>query len=196
MKMTQPWRSDSIYHEWALQHSKRPCAAPSPLTTPSTGPWLQGLPSQFINLYGLDATGATHDNPYQIAASALAQTLDTDFYYSTILDSFSFLNDMQPGYKLLLERKDPRALLLLAFWYAKICQSGLWWIHQRAALECRAICIYLERYHRHESEIETLLQYLRKVFGIIEDTTGEEGTEMSRDVLTAYGQIGETVSYR
>lgn len=51
---------------------------------------------------------------------------------------------MRPQFKALLKEKDARAMLLLAYWYAKVCESQ-WWIKTRAILECTAICRYLER---------------------------------------------------
>jgi hypothetical protein len=63
---------------------------------------------------------------------------------------------MQPHFKGLLERKDPRALLLLAYWYAKVSGS-LWWMTRLAKLECQATCLYLERHYARETAIQELL---------------------------------------
>jgi hypothetical protein len=129
-KITQSLRADSIF---------QPLAPPKYmnfLEPSSTGSGLETLPSEFIKLYGLDATSTPNNNPYYAAASSLAQSLNVDCIQSTILNFLCFISYMRLDYKGLLERKDPRALLLLACWYAKVCQYRHWWIWQRAALEC------------------------------------------------------------
>jgi hypothetical protein len=158
-KIAQPLRADSVFQALALENTNF-------LPTSSTGPGIEALPSEFIELYGLDATSTADNNPYYIAASSLAQSLNIDSNLSIILNFLSFISYMRPDYKRLLERKDPRALLLLAYWYAKVCQCQRWWIWRRTALECQAICIYLERYHRHETSIQKLLQFPSMVCGI------------------------------
>lgn len=122
-------------------------------------PGLEALPSEFINLCGLDATSTPDNNPYHAVASGLAKSLHSDCKLTTFLSFLSFIMNMCPEYKRLLKRKDPRALLLLAYWFAKMCQYPHWWIIQRAALEGQAICIYLQRYHGNDSDIQKLAQF-------------------------------------
>ena len=153
-KIAKPLRADCVWQALALEHMKF-------VPTSSTIPRLEALPPEFIQLYGLDPTSTTDNNPYHAPASTLAQSLNIDCKYSTIMNFLAFINGMRPDYRRLLERKDPRALLLLAFWYAKVSQYQEWWILPRAALECQAICIYLERYHWYETEIQKLLQFPR-----------------------------------
>ena len=159
-KIAHPSRSDSVFKTLGPEHMNS-------LPTSSTWPELEVLPREFIKLYGFDATPTTDNNPYHAAASALAQSLNIDYIQTIILNFLYFISNMRPEYKRLLEQKDPRALLLLAYWYAKVCQYRHWWIWRRAALECQAICIYLERYHRHEANIQTLLQFPRMMCGIV-----------------------------
>lgn len=84
------------------------------------------------------------------------------------MNFWSFVSNMRPEHKRLLERKDPRTLLLLAYWYAKVCQCQVWWLLRRAAFEYQAICIFLERYRGHEMDIRELLQHiLRLICGIV-----------------------------
>lgn len=159
-KITQPSRADSVFQPLVSGYGYF-------LPTPSTGPGLEALPPEFVKLYELDAASTAENNPYHAAASSLAMSLNSGCNLSIILNFLSFINHMSPDYKRLLERKDPRALLLLAYWYAKACQCQHWWIWRRAALECQAICIYLDRYHEHESSIQNLLQFPRMMCGVI-----------------------------
>ena len=152
-KITQPLTADSVFQAMA------PAQADDFLPAPLTGPQLDSLPFEFVELYGLHAPSVVDINPYYTAASSLAHTLEIDSILSTILNFWSFTSHMRPDYKRLLEQKDPRALLLLACWYAKVCKSRHWCIWRRAALECQAICIYLEKYHPHDTSIQKLLQF-------------------------------------
>ena len=76
-----------------------------------------------------------------------------------------FISDPQPVYKSLLERKDPRALLIFAWWNAKVSQAGeYWWIQRRVVLEGRAICLYLRWWAKEMGEsVEKLVDRPRKV---------------------------------
>lgn len=134
--------------------------------TSSTVPGLEALPSELIQLCGLGNTPIPDNNPYHAVASALAMSLHSDCQPSIILSFLSFISNILPEYKQLLKRKDPCALLLLAYWFAKMCQYPHWWIFRRAALEGQAICIYLQRYHGNEPDIQKLLQFPRKMCDI------------------------------
>ena len=143
---------------------------PEPMNSPPkvTVPGLEVLPPGFIKLCDLDASSNTDSNPYHAAESSLAQSLNSDSMFSIIINFWSFVSNMRPEYKRLLERKDPRALLLLAYWYAKVCQCQVWWILQRAALECQATCLFLEKHHGYETDIRELLQDIpRLMCGIV-----------------------------
>jgi hypothetical protein len=157
-KVIQPLTADSVFQALASAQTN------DVLPTSSTALHLEALPSDFIKFYGLDATSAADNNPYHAPASALAQSLNIDSILHIILSFLFFIGGIRPDYKRLLERKDPRALLLLACWYAKVCQSKHWWIWRRAALEYQAICIYLERFYRHETNIQKLLQFPRMIY--------------------------------
>ena len=124
-------------------------------------PGLEALPFEFVQLCGFDASSTDYNNPYYAVALSLAKVLNSDCMLTTILGFLCFTMRMLPEYKQLLKRKDPCALLLLAYWFAKMCQHPHWWIIGRAAMEGQAICIYLQRYHGAETDILKLLQFPR-----------------------------------
>lgn len=157
--ITQPLRSDCTLRALALEHS-----AVSKIAR--TAPGLESLPSELLILCGLDSMLATNSNPYFAAASTLAQAWNTDCIQTIFLNFFCFITTTSPEYRDLLENKDHRALLLLAYWYAKVCQTHHWWALPRAALECQAICIYLSRYCQQDSLVHELLQYPRTLCGV------------------------------
>ena len=85
-------------------------------------PGLEALPPEFIRLCRLDASSTSDNNPYYDVASALAKSLHSDCKLTTILSFLSFIGGMRREFKQLLKQKDPCALLLLAYWFAKMCQ--------------------------------------------------------------------------
>ena len=122
---------------------------------------LEALPPELIQLCGLSASSTSENNPYHAVATALANSIHSTCKLTTILSFLSVIGNFHPGYKRLLREKDPCALLLLAYWFAKMCQASHWWITGRAALEGQAICMYLQRYHGGNREVEKLLLFPR-----------------------------------
>lgn len=125
------------------------------------------LPPAFISIYGLDPTSASNNNPYHFAASTLADILDINDAITVILKFWTFVSGLHPRYKTLLLEKESKAILLLAYWLAKVCQFPHWWIWRRVSLECQAICIYLERYHQDEFDVQELLGYPKTMSGLV-----------------------------
>ena len=158
-RITQPLRKDSMFQALALEHR-------SILVASYTTPALHNLPSELLIHCGLDDASTTQNNAYYVAASFLAQAWNSSCTQNIFQNFFCFITATTPEYRELLQQKDHRALLLLAFWYAKVCQTHYWWTMQRASLECQAICIYLDRYGRQEALLQQLLQFPRTVCGI------------------------------
>lgn len=158
--IANPLRPDSIFHTIADKDET------GNLSSTTTTSWIIGVPSAFIQLCGLDNLSTADDNSYYTAVHALVPLLNIECDQSTIGRFLSFVSYMKPEFQGLLKRKDPRALLLLAYWYAKVCHS-LWWIARRAMLECQATCLYLERYHASETAIQELLQFPRMRCGLV-----------------------------
>ncbi|KAH7342456.1 hypothetical protein BKA65DRAFT_457440 [Rhexocercosporidium sp. MPI-PUGE-AT-0058] len=128
---------------------------------------LDTLPPEFISLYDLNATSTVPNNPYIPAVRSLAKVLHLNDTLPIILHFLSFVRSMNPAFKELLKEKDSRALLVLAFWFAKLGGTGHWWLVPRAVVEGKAICMFLERECRREMDVDVvvLLGYLRVVFG-------------------------------
>jgi hypothetical protein len=152
----QPFRSDCVFQPLALEFADF-------LPTPK-GPGIETLPPKLRALFHLDATSTSNNNPYHDAASMLARSFNIDCEFTSTTNFFAFVRQMNPAFKQLLERKDSRALLLLAYFYTQVCQYRHWWL-RRTMLECQAICMYLERKHQHEPEIQTLLLFPKVVCG-------------------------------
>lgn len=78
-------------------------------------PALEHLPSEFINLYNLDATSTPENNPYHNTAARLARSMAAEDKQSPTQHFLGFLSDVDLSYAALLQQKDSRALLLLAY---------------------------------------------------------------------------------
>lgn len=157
--ITSPDRPDSSLRELALEHRSVFIASCIPTK-------LQSLPSELLVLCNLDNILTIGGNPYYGAASTLGQAWSTDDIQIIFINFFCFITTTSPEYRTLLEQKDHRALLLLAYWYAKVSQTHQWWALPRAMLECRSICMYLDRYAGRDRLIQELLQYPRTIYGI------------------------------
>ena len=102
-------------------------------------------------------------NPYYQTSRALVALLDLECDDSTWLQFLGFLYFFDPPFKSLLEARDPWALLILCYWYMKVCK-GSWWVSSRGILQGQAICLYLERYHSKDHHIQMALSRPRMEF--------------------------------
>ncbi|OAP58907.1 hypothetical protein AYL99_06204 [Fonsecaea erecta] len=123
------------------------------------------VPSIFDHLCAEDASSASAwENPYYKTAQTLLPLLDLECNDRTWLRYLGFANHMDPSYKSLLSQRDPWALLMLLYWYMKVCR-GSWWLSSRAILQGQAICLYLARYHCDDM---TILAALDKPSRVLE----------------------------
>ncbi|KIW74687.1 hypothetical protein Z517_11457 [Fonsecaea pedrosoi CBS 271.37] len=121
-------------------------------------------PSIFDHLCAEDTESpSARVNPYYRTATRLLPLLDLECDDSTWLRYLGFVNQIDPLYKSLLVRKDPWALLILVYWYMKVCR-GSWWISSRSILQGQAICLYLARYHSDDPTILAALDKPRLEF--------------------------------
>jgi hypothetical protein len=156
-KVANPLRPEGVFNPLVDEYDYD---SPPPLESARSGTGC--IP---FALYGLNDSSTAENSPYYTAVHTLDSLLNVDYRQPTTTSPFSFIDHMQPRFKRLLEQKDPRALVLMAYWYAKICHLQ-WWITRRAMLECQAICLYLERYHVGETAIQELLQFPKTTCGL------------------------------
>jgi hypothetical protein len=63
-----------------------------------------------------------------------------------------------------LDDKDPKALLLVVYWYAKLYR-GQWWLRHRGLIEGQAICMYLDKYHGDDAKLQRMLEWPKAELG-------------------------------
>jgi hypothetical protein len=100
-------------------------------------------PSIDIDPTGNNGDGTRNPNPYLKAISILTRLRGPECRKGSMPRDLAFLSFMEGPFRRLLQGKDVRALLILAYWYAPLCGDA-WFIARRAWLECRAICLFLE----------------------------------------------------
>ena len=127
---------------------------------------VEGLPGKLLALCEVDEYSTADSNPYLSALQGLAPAMAVESVRSNLLVLLGFIGKIHDDFQELLKKRDPRALLLMAYWYSKI-KGTMWWLDRRSILEGAAICIYLERYHADESEILELLSYPKMRLGLL-----------------------------
>ncbi len=98
------------------------------------------------------------DGPYRGALLVIAYLMPYECTRDNIVRFFLFFSHMSPAFHELLQEKDPYALIILAYWYAKVGRLD-WFMTRRAILEGQAICVYLERYYAGLPGLDDVLAY-------------------------------------
>ncbi|OJJ50606.1 hypothetical protein ASPZODRAFT_126498 [Penicilliopsis zonata CBS 506.65] len=152
------WDADPVFQILSFQHEDE-LLPQSPAKVD-----FESIPKWFSRVFHLDGDSDSRRNPYHTAAIELAEVLDRNCpVITTILSFAAFRMNISHELQQLLLRKDPRALLLLACWYAKVCNIGVWWLTPRAVLEGQAICRYLEEQHGYDMDIQLVLQFPKSI---------------------------------
>ncbi|KAL1959040.1 hypothetical protein VTO42DRAFT_3281 [Malbranchea cinnamomea] len=119
-------------------------------------PGIQGIPTPFVDLCELDETSTPDNNAYHAPLRILSALLMLDVSSAAYTKVVTFLGTITGRYRELLLQKEPKALLILAYWLALMCRVDQWWVQNRARIECQAICMYLE--HLGDRRIIELLE--------------------------------------
>ncbi|TRX91900.1 hypothetical protein FHL15_007219 [Xylaria flabelliformis] len=85
------------------------------------------------------------NNPYYVTAKSAAELFMLDLDQENFLAHICFVRTLDAPFRNLLIHKDEKAMLLLLYWYAKICDRRLWWLWKQSCTEGLAIYRYLER---------------------------------------------------
>ncbi|GAW21082.1 hypothetical protein ANO14919_105950 [Xylariales sp. No.14919] len=85
------------------------------------------------------------NNPYSAAVKSAVELFERELDQENLLIHVCFARALDAPFRELLVRKDEKALLVLLYWYAKICDRRVWWLWKKSCTEGLAICRYLER---------------------------------------------------
>ncbi|KAL3466497.1 hypothetical protein BJX64DRAFT_284435 [Aspergillus heterothallicus] len=104
----------------------------------------EGLHPHLADLCGINEFSTLENNPYLWPLRMLTPLLKLEPSVKTFPRITTFMGRLLPDYYETLIRRDPPALVLLAWWLALMLSVDLWWVNARARSECAAICMYLE----------------------------------------------------
>lgn len=140
-------------------------------------PSLDQLFPYVTKMYNLDSSQARVEakDPYRAAASIVERLLPIEPTYSTVLWFLSFIGHMDTEFRELLEAKDPAALVLLSWWYAKLIPYNAWWVARRVRFECKSICLYLDQVLPTCHELRRLLSFPESVCFVDQLAGGKQG---------------------
>lgn len=164
-KLADPMRESSVFRPAIVkQNAMKQSEAPRALTNPVL---VQSFP-YLTQVYRLHSPRSIYDDmhPYFNAASIVERLVPLDCTYRTVMWFLAFIGHMDPEYRRLLGQKDPYAMVLLAWWYAKVLSYNSWWMTRRALFESQAICIYLEKTLPAEHELRKLLDFPKSACGL------------------------------
>ncbi|KAK4202356.1 hypothetical protein QBC40DRAFT_276613 [Triangularia verruculosa] len=109
---------------------------------------LAQLPESLRRLLRLDHEGVSaKTNAYYDMGVVVGRVLPLEITEENLLGCLVLVSLLPARFREMLEEKDAKALLLFAWFHAKIGQFGRWWTWRRAMVEGRAILAYLERYY-------------------------------------------------
>ncbi|KAL4911192.1 hypothetical protein BDW74DRAFT_172657 [Aspergillus multicolor] len=106
---------------------------------------IEGIPSALATVCSLNESSTAQSNPYYHAAHGVSAILNLSDTEVTTGQTQLFTRCIQGPFIVMLQNRDPVALLLLYLWYGKA--RCIWWIDLRARVERLAIREYLLLYH-------------------------------------------------
>ncbi|KAL7947065.1 hypothetical protein V8C42DRAFT_300857 [Trichoderma barbatum] len=149
--IADPTRPESVLHS-ILGHTPMQHPFDCSFIRPSS------LPPLFHSVFNLSEASSPETNPYHGACAILSALWDDQIDDDNVVLFLSFVTQIDPSYRYLVEEKDHRALLVLLYWYSIVVPNDRWWQRRRSAVESKAILMYLERYSSGDEDIMELLQ--------------------------------------
>jgi hypothetical protein len=155
--ITQPWREDSVFNPSFADFKQ----AAEAFIDERQG--REGLPTELADLCDITDESTVDNNPYHGALRLLSILLRIECTSETVGLHIAFTCSMRPEFFALVQGRDPRALLLLSYWFALLCTFDECWSMKPAKTECAAICIYLDKIG--DPRIRDLLRFPARACG-------------------------------
>lgn len=144
-QVADPTRPESIFNSIATKMTPvrvEDCIAEADLSF---------LPQHLKQLFGITPQSTRDNNVYYLPIIMLSRLHGLTLNHDNVIEFLLFMAFITEHFKTRLEVKDPRALLLLLWWFRKLECGSLWWLQKRARLEGRAVEMWLERYYGGEA---------------------------------------------
>ena len=97
------------------------------------------LPQAFVELCGLESSTPMQANSYHGIVRHLAVLLRLSGTQDNLSNLFGFSSRLWVFLGPMLQRQDARALLIMAWWVALLCQTNQWWTIARSRKQCSSI---------------------------------------------------------
>lgn len=126
------------------------------------------LPQSMLDWLGIDADSTVENNTFYGPAALLSHLIPETDPQAPIFRFVTRNGALPETFRDLLEQKDPRALMLVLFCYAKTCVDKRWSVFRRARVTGRSILLFLQIFHGDDATVQSLLEYPRAVFDLLE----------------------------
>ena len=107
-------------------------------------PGSESIPEDFMNVFDVKQSSNSCSTAYDSPLRSLIPLLTSDSSSNSLTQLMTVMHRFKPEFHQLIQSRDPRALLLLAYWLGLMCKVDLWWVSGRARSECFACCKYLD----------------------------------------------------
>ncbi|KAI9372813.1 hypothetical protein BJX61DRAFT_533643 [Aspergillus egyptiacus] len=106
----------------------------------------EGLHPELADLCEINEWTTEESSPYYSPLKLLSPLLELEGNPQNASLCASWMGRIEADFVNLCRERDPRALVLLAYWMGLMCSLSQWqnWVEGRIRLECIAVCIYLE----------------------------------------------------
>ncbi|KAF2703130.1 hypothetical protein K504DRAFT_508307 [Pleomassaria siparia CBS 279.74] len=137
-KVADPLRPDSIFHN--IYQEQGFAAVPTWIEEND----LSRIPPDILAIFDIGAQSTLTNNVYHLPVLILARLDDMTPTHEDILNFLYFMGYMTAGFRHLLQSKDPRALLLLAWWFETLKDGDIWWLKKRSKVGGESIKRWFE----------------------------------------------------
>ncbi|KAF2195174.1 hypothetical protein K469DRAFT_743806 [Zopfia rhizophila CBS 207.26] len=177
-QIAEPTREDSVFRLLAKERESNP--VPGWIADND----LSGLSPELKALFNLRPDSTVHNNPYHLPVIILLRLQSFIPNHDNVLNFLYFMGYMTPEFRILLEIKDPRALLLLGWWFKRVEVCEIWWMRRRAQVEGKAIAVWLGRWFGGEKGLAET--FSRIGGGSSGNGTVGEGKELGRGGMNPF----------
>ncbi|KAF2108396.1 hypothetical protein BDV96DRAFT_636934 [Lophiotrema nucula] len=155
-ELANPSRPDSVFKMMAQEHHY--LAVPKWVEEND----LSGLSQDMRDLFDIGPDSTVQNNVYHLPALILSQLQFMKPDHDNVLNFLYFMGYMTPEFRNLLEIKDPRALLLVGWWFKRLNNAEIWWLRRRASVEGESVRIWLDRWYGGETGLKEMFEKLGK----------------------------------
>ncbi|KAL6237971.1 hypothetical protein BDW75DRAFT_202714 [Aspergillus navahoensis] len=106
----------------------------------------EGLRPDLADLCGITDETDDRTSPYWHPIKLLTPYMELERNAQNASQCVTWMGRLDPPFVNLCRERDPRALVILAYWMGLMCSLSRWvpWVEGRIRKECIAVCIYLE----------------------------------------------------